>query len=183
MGKDAKYVVRLEVDERARLQAFVDEGRGAKSVRQRVRVLLKADQAEGAPAWTDERVAEFAEVSLSTVHRVRQRLVEEGLEAVLQRKPSPQRSYRKLDGAGEAHLIATACSQAPTGCARWTLKLLADRLVELEIVESISLECVRSTLQKRLAAAAEAVLGDSPGAERRVRRGDGRRAGGLSAAV
>ena len=148
MGRDAKYVVRLEVDERARLQAFVDEGRGAKSVRQRVRVLLKADQAEGAPAWTDERVAEFAEVSLSTVHRVRQRLVEEGLEAVLQRKPSPQRSYRKLDGAGEAHLIATACSKAPTGCARWTLKLLADRLVELEIVESISLECVRSTLQK-----------------------------------
>ena len=148
MGKDAKYVVRLEVDERARLQAFVDEGRGAKSVRQRVRVLLKADQAEGAPAWTDERVAEFAEVSLSTVHRVRQRLVEEGLEAVLQRKPSPQRSYRKLDGAGEAHLISTACSQAPTGCARWTLKLLADRLVEWEIVESISLECVRSTLQK-----------------------------------
>ncbi|HMO87492.1 MAG TPA: helix-turn-helix domain-containing protein, partial [Lacipirellulaceae bacterium] len=78
MGKDAKYIVRLEPDERERLQSLVDAGRGSKTARQRARVLLKADQAEGAPGWTDERVAEFAEVSLSTVHRVRQQLVEEG---------------------------------------------------------------------------------------------------------
>jgi transposase len=148
MGKDAKYVVRLDTEERQRLQALVDEGRGAKSVRQRARVLLKADQAEGAPGWTDERVAEFAEVSLSTVHRVRQRLVEEGLEAALQRRPSPHRQYRKLDGAGEARLIATACSQAPEGRSRWTLHLLADKLVELQVVESLSHECVRTTLKK-----------------------------------
>lgn len=148
MGKDAKYVVRLELEERQQLQSLVDAGRGSKLVRQRARVLLKADQAEGAPGWTDERTAEFAEVSLSCVHRVRQRFVEEGLEAVLHRRPSPQRQYRKLDGAGEAHLIATACSQAPAGRCRWTLELLANRLVELQVVESISLECVRSTLKK-----------------------------------
>lgn len=148
MGKDAKYIVTLTDEERQQLQELVDEGRGSKSARQRARVLLKADQAEGAPAWPDERVAEFAEVSLSTVHRVRQGFVEEGFEAVLQRKPSPQRQYRKLDGAAEAQLIATACSQAPQGRSRWTLKLLADKLVELEVVRSISRECVRRTLKK-----------------------------------
>lgn len=148
MGKDAKYIVRLESDERERLQSLVDAGRGSKTARQRARVLLKADQAEGAPGWTDERVAEFAEVSLSTVHRVRQQLVEEGLEAVLQRRPSPDRQYRKLDGAGEAKLIATACSAAPEGRSRWTLHLLADKLVELQVVDRISHECVRTVLKK-----------------------------------
>lgn len=112
------------------------------------RILLKADQAEGAPGWTDERTAQFAEVSLSSVHRVRQRFVEDGLEAVFHRRPSPQRQYRKLDGVGEAHLIATACSQAPEGRSRWTLRMLGDKLVELQVVESISDECVRSTLKK-----------------------------------
>jgi Homeodomain-like domain len=148
MGKEAKYIVRLDENERQLLQRMVDEGRGSKSARQRARVLLKADQAEGSPAWSDDRVAEFAEVSLSTVHRVRQQLVEDGFEAVLERKPSPQRQYRKLDGVGEAKLIATACSQAPQGRSRWTLQLLADKLVELEVVENISRECVRGTLKK-----------------------------------
>jgi transposase len=148
MGKDAKYIVRLTADERQQLQTWVHEGRGAKSVRQRARVLLKADQAEGAPGWPDERVAEFAEVSLSTVHRVRERFVEEGFEAALQRKPSPQRQFRKLDGAGEAKLIATACSRAPEGRSRWTLHLLADKLVELQVVDEISHDCVRTTLKK-----------------------------------
>jgi transposase len=148
MGKDAKFIVRLEAVERQQLQALVDEGRGSKSVRQRARVLLKADEGDGALSWTDERVAEFAEVSLSTVHRVRQQFVEEGLDATLRRRPSPQRQYRKLDGAAEAKLIATACSQAPAGRSRWTLHLLADKLVELQVVDSISHECVRTTLKK-----------------------------------
>jgi transposase len=148
MGKDAKYIVRLSADERQQLQALVDEGRRAKSVRQWARVLLKADQADGAPGWTDERVAEFAEVSLSTVHRLRERFVEGGLETALQRKPSPQRQFRKLDGVGEAKLIAMACSQAPAGRSRWTLQLLADKLVELQVVDTISHECVRATLKK-----------------------------------
>ena len=148
MGKDAKFIVRLDAAERQQLQSLVDEGRGSKSVRQRARVLLKTDQAVGAPSWTDERVAEFAEVSLSTVHRVRQHFVEEGLESSLRRRPSPQRQYRKLDGAAEAKLIATACSQTPAGRSRWTLQLLADKLVELHVVDSISHECVRATLKK-----------------------------------
>lgn len=148
MGKEVKYVVRLEAVEREQLQSLVDEGRGSKSVRQRARVLLKADQTEGAPRWTDERTAEFAEVSLATVHRVRQRFVEEGCEAAVWRRPSPNRQYRKLDGVAEAQLIATACSQAPEGRSRWTLHLLADKLVELGVIESISHECVRATLKK-----------------------------------
>lgn len=148
MGKDAKYIVRLRLEEREQLQTLVDAGRGGKLTRQWARVLLKADQAEGAPGWCDERVAEFAEVSLSTVHRVRERFVQEGFEAALHKKPSPQRQFRKLDGAGEAKLIATACSQAPAGRSRWTLHLLANKLVELGVVDQISHECVRSTLKK-----------------------------------
>lgn len=148
MSKDAKYVVRLTAEERGELQSMVDEGRRSMSVRRRARVLLKADQGEGGPAWTDERVAEFAEVGLSTVHRVRQRLVTEGFEAAVYRKPSTDRLYRKLDGEGEARLIAESCSAPPEGSARWTLKLLAARLVVLEVVESISPETVRKTLKK-----------------------------------
>ena len=148
MGKDAKYIVRLDADERERLQVLVDNGAGTKETRRRARVLLKADQGNGGPGWPDERTAEFAEVSLSTVHRVRQRFVEEGLEAAVYRKPATDRQYRKLDGEGEARLIATACSQPPEGRSRWTLKLLADKLVALEVTDSISLECVRTTLKK-----------------------------------
>jgi hypothetical protein len=148
MGKDAKYLVRLDADEREQLQALVDEGRGSKSVRTRARILLKADESEQGPAWPDPRVAEFAEAGLSTVHRVRQRFVEEGFEAAVFRKPATGRQYRKLDGAAEARLVAEACSPPPKGRARWTLKLLADRLVELEIVESIGTTTVHETLKK-----------------------------------
>jgi hypothetical protein len=148
MSKDAKHVVRLTSAERTELQKIVDQGLHAKTVRQRARVLLKADQSDEGPAWTDARAAEFAEVSLSTAHRVRERLVNEGFEAALFRKPSTDRMYRKLDGAGEARLIAEACSQAPEGYSRWTLKLLADRLVALEVVDSISVATVHTTLKK-----------------------------------
>jgi transposase len=146
MSKDAKYLVTLSVEEREELQRLVDRERLSKTVRQRARVLLKADQSDGAPAWPDERVAEFAEVSLSTVHRTRERFVTQGLEAALHRKRRPQ--PRKLDGRSEAKLIAVACGKPPDGCARWTMRLLAGRLVELEVVESISHECVRQTLKK-----------------------------------
>ena len=148
MGKDAKYVVRLSGEERQQLQSMVDAGRGSKETRQRARVLLKADQSEAGPGWTDERTAEFAEASLSTVHRVRQRFVEEGFEAAVFRKPSTDRQYRKLCGDGEAKLIAAACSAAPEGRSRWTLELLAGKLVAVRVVESISRECVRQTLKK-----------------------------------
>ncbi len=148
MGKEAKYVVRLEAEERVELQTMVDEGRGAKTVRSRARILLKADESEAGAAWTDERVAEFAEVSLSTVFRVRQRFVEHGFEMAVFRKPATDRLYRRLDGVGEARLIATACSDPPAGHSRWTLRMLAEKLVALEVVDSISHECVRTTLKK-----------------------------------
>ena len=146
MGMEAKFVVRLSDEERADLAALAARGRIAAGVRQRVLILLKAD-VEG-PAWTDAEIAALLQVSLSTVHRVRQRCVDEGVEAAVFRKPSPQRLYRKLDGAQEAKLIALACSAPPAGRVSWTMQLLADRLVELEIIDSIGREAVRTTLKK-----------------------------------
>ena len=146
MGKEAKYVVRLSDEERSQLADLVARGRIAASVRQRALILLKAD-ADG-PNWSDEQVAALAQVSLSTVHRVRQRCVEEGLEQAMKRKPSPQRQYRKLDGTQEAKLVAVACSQPPAGRVCWTMQLLADKMVELQVVETISDETVRVTLKK-----------------------------------
>lgn len=146
MGKEAKYVVRLSDAERNQLGELIARGRVSATVRQRALILLKAD-VEGA-AWTDEQIAELAQVGLSTVHRVRQRCVEEGLEAALQRKPSPQRQYRKLDGVQEAKLVALACSDPPAGRVCWTMQLLADKLVELQVIDSIGREAVRVTLKK-----------------------------------
>ena len=115
----------------------------------RARILLKADQAAGGPAWEDAKIAEALGCGVRTIERVRQRFVEQGLEAALSHKPQERPSReRRLDGAAEARLIALACSQPPEGRARWTLKLLADKLVELEVVESVSDETVRRVLKK-----------------------------------
>ena len=141
-----KFIVRLTAAERTELQRMVDEGKRAGSVLKRAWVLLKAD-ADG-PQWKDPEIVEAYGVSLSTVHRVRQAFVEEGLNAALERKKPTGRQYRKLDGAQEAQLVAIACSQPPAGRKGWTLQLLADRLVELRIVDAISHECVRTTLKK-----------------------------------
>lgn len=145
-AKIVKFVVRLSEEERLQLQHLAYKGKRAKSVVNRAWVLLKAD-ADG-PNWSDPEIAEAFGVGLSTVHRVRQAFVEEGLEAALYRKKATERQYRKLDGAQEARLIAVACGKPPVGRSRWTLRLLADKLVELEIVDSISVECVRRTLKK-----------------------------------
>ena len=148
MSMDAKYVVRLEAEEREKLGTLITKSGRAAAVLKRVRVLLKADQSDEGAGWDDQRIAEFAEVSLSTVHRIRQQFVEEGFEAAVFRKSATTRQYRKLDGTQEARLIAIACGPAPKGRARWTMQLLADRLVELEIVDRISDETVRRTLKK-----------------------------------
>jgi transposase len=148
MGKEAKHVVRLTLEERQTLQAMVNKGRGAADKLLRARMFLKADVGGDGPGWTDEQIAEAFEVGLSTVHRLRQRLVEEGLDAALLRKPRSSRRPSKLDGAQEARLIAIACSDPPAGRARWTLQLLADKLVELQVVDSISDETVRQRLKK-----------------------------------
>lgn len=150
MGKEAKYVVRLSCAERESVEQLVARGRVAKATRQRAQVLLRADAGEAGPGASDEQIAELVGVSLSTVHRTRQRLVEEGLEATLHRQPAANRQYRKLDGAQEAQLVVLACSAPPAGRVRWTMQMLADRLVELEVVDSIGQETVRTTLKKML---------------------------------
>jgi transposase len=143
-----KYIVRLTAEERTELEDLIRTGKRAASVLIHARILLKADVGEGGPGWDDERIAEAVECGASTGYRVRQALVEEGLPAALFRKKPTGRPYRKLDGAQEAHLIALACGAPPEGRAAWTLRLLADRLVELDVVDSISPECVRTTLKK-----------------------------------
>jgi transposase len=144
-----KYTVTLTDQERLQLHALISAGKGAAKKLAHARILLKADAAPGGPAWADAHIAEAAEVSIATVERVRQRFVEEGLQAALVRKKQDQPSRsRKLDGAAEAHLIALACSQPPDGRDGWTMQLLADKLVALHIVDSICDETVRRTLKK-----------------------------------
>src|SRR6476620_11389279 len=109
MERDAKYVVRLDELERGRLQEMVDRGQGSKTIRNRALILLKADEGEHGPGWTDTKIAEAFDVGVRTVERTRQLLVTEGFEAVLARKPSANRQYRKLDGAPEAALVKRAC--------------------------------------------------------------------------
>jgi transposase len=148
MNYNTKYVVRLTSEERGQLEGLVNKGRVAAAKRRRAQILLKADAGSSGCGCTDEQVAEALEVGTTTVHNVRQAYVEEGLAAALERKPAQGQRRRKLDGEAEARLIAMACGPAPEGRARWTLRLLADRLVELEIVDSISKDAVRQTLKK-----------------------------------
>jgi transposase len=143
-----KYVVRLHPEERAQLLALVNTGRAAAVKLLHARILLKADVDAASRPWSDAAIADALDTSASTVHRVRQACVEQGLEAALARKRPTGRQYRKLDGSQEAQLLAVACSAPPEGSVRWTLKLLADKLVELDIVNTISTECVRTTLKK-----------------------------------
>ena len=143
-----KYVVRLDAAERATLSELIAVGKAAARTLAHARILLKADVGPGGPGWTDEAIAAALDVHRATVERVRERLVTEGLGAALRpRRPTGPRR-RKLDGAGEAHLVALACSEPPVGRARWTLRLLAGELVELEVVDTIAPETVRQTLKK-----------------------------------
>ena len=143
-----KYIVTLMEAERQMLQAMLSRGKAAARKLVHARILLKADAGSGGPGWTDDQIAEGVEVGRATVERVRKEFVEEGLEAALVRR-KPLRQYRRrLDGDGEAHLIALACQKAPEGRSRWTLRLLADRMVQLEYVDEVSYQTVRRTLKK-----------------------------------
>jgi transposase len=143
------FVVRLTEVERAELEALVRKGKASALSILRARILLKADQGKNGEARPDSHIAEALGVAAKTVFNVRRRWVEEGLETALHRKKQdcPSRS-RKLDGVGEARLVATCCGPVPQGRGRWTLRMLADKLVELEVVHSISPETVRGTLKK-----------------------------------
>ena len=143
-----RYIVQLNEEEQAGLRTLVGSGNAPARGLTHARILLKANQGEGGAGWTDAAIAGALEVGRATVERVRQTYATLGLEAALARK-SPQRVYeRTLDGAGEARLVALACSPPPTGQARWTLRLLAEQLVTLAVVDSISLETVRQTLKQ-----------------------------------
>ena len=143
-----KHAVVLSDEQRAQLRTLV--GRGVAPARRltHARILLKADQGEGGAAWSDAAIAGALEIHPATVARVRQQFVAEGLEATLDRR-APRREYaRKLDGAQEAHLVALTCGTPPTGYERWSLRLLADALVRLEVVDTVSHETVRRTLKQ-----------------------------------
>jgi transposase len=141
------FLVTLNEEEREHLDAVVRAKVSSAERRLRAQILLKADETPGAPAWTDERIAEAFGCASFTVHRIRRRCVEEGALVAIERKPQ-ERRFRKVDGKVEAHLVAQACGKPPEGRAKWTLQLLADRLVELRVVDSISYETVRRTLKK-----------------------------------
>jgi transposase len=143
-----KYIVRLTPEEQSQLSQLIRSGKAAARTLLHARILLKADINPAAPAWSDEAISAALEVHATTVARVRQRFVEEGLEVALRPRPTTRQYMRKLDGKAEAHLIAFACGPTPAGQARWSLRLLADHLVELKHVGSVSYETVRRTLKK-----------------------------------
>jgi transposase len=143
-----KYKVTLTEQERQHLQQMVRAGRTPARTLTRARVLLKADCGDERSGWTDQQISEAVEVGRATVERIRQRFVEEGFDTALYSRRPGRRYPHKLDGEAEAHLVAVACSEPPAGRARWTIRLLAGRLVELGVVESVSRETVRRVLKK-----------------------------------
>ena len=175
-----RYRVTLTAEERDELDRMISRGKADARKLAHARVLLQADASEGGPNWADGRIAEAVRVGVRTIERVRQRFVEDGLEAALLPKPSSRVYARKLDGEQEAKLIALACSGPPEGKRRWTLRLLAERMVELEVVPDLSHETVRRTLEKERPQAAPAADVVHPAqALGRVRVPHGRRAGSV----
>jgi transposase len=166
MPPASKTVVRLTCDQRDALDRLLRTGVHPAAMRRRAAILLRAD-ADGPDAWTDEEIAEHLETTRVTVMRVRQQFAADGLDATLHRKKPTGRQYRKLDGGQEARLVALACSTAPDGHARWTMAMLADRLVELEVVEAIDPSTVWRTLQKTTSSRGSG----SSGSSRRRRAG------------
>lgn len=144
-----KYVVILSPEERERLVKLINTGKSSARLLMRARILLKADVSKAGEGWSDSKIAAAVDTGINTVGLIRKQLVEEGFEAVLTRKHSPASARRKVfDGAAEAKLIALACSPPPTGRARWTLRLLEDKVVELNIVERASDNTIGRTLKK-----------------------------------
>ncbi|UQZ82691.1 hypothetical protein SK3146_01850 [Paenibacillus konkukensis] len=176
---EKRWVVELSQEEREQLEQLINKGKVAGHKIKHAHMLLKADEGEHGPSWPDTRIAEAYNVSESTVRNLRKRLVEKGFEAALEREK--QTNYRtKLDGEAEAKLIAIACSQPPEGYSRWSVRLLADRLVELEIVDAVSHMTVQRVMKKQTQTMVEEAMVYS-GSFRRVCRTHGRRVGCLPA--
>ncbi len=143
-----KYIVHLTADQRATLDQLTRTGTAAAALQRHARILLKADGGPDGPAWEDATIAAALDVSIPTVERVRRQFATAGIDIALHRKPTTRASQRKLDGVQEAQLAAIACSPPPEGAERWTLALLADKLVELKVVDSIARDTVRVALKK-----------------------------------
>ncbi len=143
-----KYVIHLTIEERSQLEKLVKTGKVAAYKRLHAQILLKADVGDKAPGWTDVKIANCFNITIRTVERVRQRLVEEGFESALNRTRQKCR-FHIMDGEIEAHLIAITCSDLPEGYGHWTLRLLAEKMVELKYIETISYETVCRTLKKK----------------------------------
>ena len=157
-----KYVVRLSAEEREHLQALIGKGKSPAQQLLKARILLKADVSEAGEGWSDNRIIEALETSVSMVYRVRKQLVEEGFEAVLSRKPRATPPVPAIfDGEKEAKLIALACSKPPRGRARWSLRLLENKVVELGIVDRASDSTIGRTLKKTLFSPIAASTGSS----------------------
>ena len=191
MMSTKKYRIRLTTDEQQELKALVSRGRAAAYKQTHARILLMSDESRSDGGMKDADITSALGVGQSTVERIRKRCVEEGIESALNRKKQMRRRQKRLDGEGEARLVAIACSEPPEGRVSWTLNLLADQLVESEIVETISTETVRQVLKKTNSsprsatgqAVAEAELVHPSRSERGVCVRDGRRAGSLPTAV
>ena len=140
-----RYAVDLTDEERAELREIISKNKAKRSTIVNAYILLKADRTCG---WTNADIAAAYEVSTKKVEQLKKRFVEEGFDAVLYRKPVTNTHRRKMTGDEEAHLIALYCSQAPAGHERWTLRMLADKMVELDIVDAVSHETIRRTLKK-----------------------------------
>ncbi len=145
----SKYSIHLSQEQRETLEQIIHRGTAPARKIMHAQVLLKTDQGKWGPRWSDRELQESFGVGESTLKRIRQRFVFEGLQAALERKPHPERpEKRKLDGEQEALLVLLACSDAPHGHERWSISMLKERLIELQIVETISEETVRMTLKK-----------------------------------
>ena len=171
-----KYVVRLSAEEREQLQAMIRKGKSSAQRLMKARILLKADVSEGGEGWSDSQIVNALETSATTVYRTRQQLVEDGLEAVLSRKkPSRPSVLPIFDGEKEAKLIALACSEPPKGRSRWTLRMLENKVVELDIVERASDSTIGRVLKKLTQTAPQNAMGHPARSKWRLRSRHGRR--------
>ena len=148
MGRRIKYVVRLTLDERQMLLKLIEKSRANKEKLNRARILLKADCGENGENWDDHKIAEAFYISEKTVLNTRRSLIEDGLETAVNRALPQRKKRRIIQGEEEAHLIALACGEPPEGRCKWTLRLLADKMVELKYVDSVSHVTIRDVLKK-----------------------------------
>ena len=156
-----KYKVTLTKDERGELESIIKKGSHTSQKFRNAFVLLNCDEGEYSEKATNSEISKILKVGMRTIDRIKKRFVEDGFDAVLERKSTSREYEKKADGDFEARLIALSCSEPPKGFSRWSLRLLADKIVELKIVDSVSHETVRTVLKKRLKTVESKRLGNS----------------------